>query len=97
MKRKYYLIFTILIFLLFMNNVLAVKTGFVNCNATGNSSLYVRPSIGSSDYLTTLSCNKAVTILDNNAGNFGECGTWYKIRYDLDKEGYSCGKYIYYD
>jgi len=56
-----------------MNNVLAVKTGFVNCNATGNSSLYVRPSIGSSDYLTTLSCNKAVTILDNNAGNFGEC------------------------
>ena len=97
MKKKYYLIFTILIFLLFMNNVLAVKTGFVNCNATGNSSLYVRPSIGSSDYLTTLSCNKAVTILDNNAGNFGECGTWYKIRYDLDKEGYSCGKYIYYD
>ena len=38
MKKKYYLIFTILIFSLFMNNVLAVKTGFVNCNATGNSS-----------------------------------------------------------
>ena len=96
---KKYLVFTILLFISFMSTVMAseYKTGFVNCNATNNDPLYVRPEPGSLSYTTLLGCNKAVTILDDNAGTSVNCPKWYKIRYGASSEGYSCGQYIYYD
>ena len=73
------------------------KTGFVNCYATDNDSLYVRKSPGSLEYTALLSCNKALTILDENAGSTSNCDNWYKINYGIDKEGYVCSKYVYTD
>jgi len=73
------------------------KTGFVNCYATDNDSLYVRKSPGSLEYTTLLSCNKALTIIDENAGSTDNCKNWYKVSYGLDKEGYVCSQYVYMD
>lgn len=96
--RKY-LAFTIIIFLLLISNVNATeyKTGFVNCYATDNDPLYVRPLPGSLEHITLLSCNKALTILEEHAGSTSNCANWYKISYGLNKEGYVCSKYVYAD
>lgn len=92
-------LFTILIFLLLISNVRAetYKTGFVNCNATDNDPLYVRPSVGSLEHITLLSCNKALTILEEHAGSTNNCPNWYRISYGLNKEGYVCSSYVYTD
>jgi len=88
-----------LIFIISMRLVYAseYKTGFVNCNATDNDSLYVRTNPGSLEYTTLLSCNKALTILDEKAGSTKDCNNWYKVSYGIDKEGYVCSKYVYTD
>ena len=93
---------SVVIFLIFITSLKLVyadeyKTGFVNCYATDNNSLYVRTSPGSLEYTTLLSCNKALTILDENAGTTDNCDNWYKISYGLEKEGYVCSKYVYTD
>ena len=96
--RKY-MIIILLVFIISMKQVYAdeYKTGFVNCYATDNESLYVRKSPGSLEYITLLSCNKAVTILEESAGSTANCDNWYKISYGIDKEGYVCSNYIYMD
>lgn len=96
---KKYIVVIFLFFIISMNIVYAdeYKTGFVNCYATDNDSLYVRKSPGSLEYTALLSCNKALTILDENAGSTSNCDNWYKINYGIDKEGYVCSKYVYTD
>ena len=96
---KKYMVIICLISIISMKLVYAdeYKTGFVNCYATDNNSLYVRKSPGSLEYTTLLSCNKAVTIIEESAGSTSNCDNWYKISYGIDKEGYVCSKYIYTD
>jgi len=97
MKKRIFIVFVI--FLASLNVVYAsdYKTGFVNCYATNNSSLYVRPNPGSLEYITLLSCNKALSIIEEQGGSTNDCANWYKVSYGLDKEGYVCSKYVYTD
>ena len=96
---KKYMVIISLLFVLSMRIVYAseYKTGFVNCYATGNEPLYIRKSPGSLEYNALLSCNKALTILEESAGSTSNCENWYKVSYGLDKEGYACSKYVYMD
>ena len=96
---KKYVVFICLLLLISVKIVYASenKTGFVNCYATNNDPLYVRKSPGSLEYNALLSCNKALTILNESAGSTSNCDNWYKISYGIDKEGYVCSTYVYTD
>ena len=96
---KKYVVFICLLLVISVRFVYAseYKTGFVNCYATDNESLYVRKSPGSLEYNALLTCNKALTILNQSAGSTSDCANWYKVSYGIDKEGYVCSKYVYMD
>jgi len=75
-----------------INKIVQNLKGKVAC-FENDDPLSVRKTINGTK-VTTLSCDKEMTILDDSLGKSGSCDNWYKVSYGNDKIGYVCGTYV---